>query len=121
MFMRRWPFWWSRPAHERSARLVQSRTSEIDGDRYELLDPAATVLEGKYPLAAVLLRRALIEVTLHKGRATRYKHAARHVREIDSLNAQIKDYAGIETHEQFMARLTKSHPRKSGFWTLLLD
>ena len=109
------------PAHERSARLVQSRTSEIDGDRYELLDPAATVLEGKYPLAAVLLRRALIEVTLHKGRATRYKHAARHVREIDSLNAQIKDYAGFETHEQFMARLMKSHPRKSGFWTLLLD
>jgi ABC-type uncharacterized transport system substrate-binding protein len=33
-------------------------------------------------------RRALIEVTLQKGRATRYKHAARHVREIDSLNAE---------------------------------
>ena len=109
------------PAHERAARLVHLRIKEIDGDRYELLDPAATALEGKHPLAAVLLRRALIEVTLQKGRATRYKHAARHVREIDSLNAQIKDYAGFETHDQFMARLLKTHPRKIGFWPLLRD
>jgi hypothetical protein len=111
--------WW--PALERAARLVQLRISDIDGDRYELLDPAAVTLEGKYPLAAVLLRRALIEVTLHKGRATRYKHAARHVREIDSLNVQIKDYAGFETHEQFMARLLRTHPRKTGFWSLLRE
>jgi hypothetical protein len=111
--------WW--PALERAARLVRLRISDIDGDRYELLDPAAVALEGKYSLAAVLLRRALIEVTLRKGRATRYKHAARHVREIDSLNAQIKDYADFETHDQFMARLLRTHPRKTGFWLLLRD
>jgi hypothetical protein len=109
------------PAHERAARLVLSRTKEIDGDRYELLDPAAGAIEGKYPLAAVLLRRALIDVTLRKGRATRYKHAAKHVREIDSLNSQIKDYQNFETHEQFMARLREMHPRKTGFWPLLQD
>jgi hypothetical protein len=109
--------WW--PALERADRLVRLRISDIDGDRYELLDPAAVALEGKYPLAAVLLRRALIEETLHKGRATRYKHAARHIWEIDSLNAQIKDYAGFETHNQFMARLLRTHPRKTGFWSLL--
>jgi hypothetical protein len=109
------------PAHERAARLVRSRSKEIDGDRYELLDPAAGAIEGKYPLAAVLLRRALIDVTLRKARATRYKHAARHVREIDSLNSQIKDYESFETHEQFMARLREMHPRKTGFWPLLQD
>jgi hypothetical protein len=70
-------------------------------------------------VAAVLLRRAPYQVTLQKGRATRYKHAARHVREIDSLNAQVKDYAGFETHDQFMARLLRTHPRKTGFWPLL--
>jgi hypothetical protein len=109
------------PAYERAAQLVYSRIEEIDGDRYELLDPAAVALEGKYPLAAVLLRRALIEVTLQKGRATRYKHAARHVREIVSLNAQLKNYADFETHDQFMARLLRAHPRKTGFWPLLRD
>ena len=109
------------PAHERAARMISSRVKEIDGDRYELLDPAASALEGKHPLAAVLLRRALIEATLQKGRSTRYKHAARHVREIDSLQSQIKDYAGFETHDQFMGRLLKIHPRKTGFWPLLRD
>jgi hypothetical protein len=109
------------PAHERAAQLMLSRNKEIDGDRYELLDPAASLIEGKYPLAAVLLRRALIEVTLRKGRATRYKHAARHVREIDSLNSQIRDYENFETHDQFMERLRKTHPRKTGFWPLLRD
>ena len=68
-----------------------------------------------------MLRRALIEVTLKKGRATRYKHAARHVREIDSLKAQVKNYADFETYEEFMARLLKSHPRETGFWPLLHD
>src|SRR4029077_15138585 len=62
------------PAIERAARLVRLRIRDIDGDRYELLAPAAVALEGKYPLAAVLLRRALIEFTLHKGRTPRYKH-----------------------------------------------
>jgi hypothetical protein len=109
------------PAHERADRLIRSRIKEIDGDRYELLDPAASALEGKHPLAAVLLRRALIDVTLQKGRATRYKHAARHVREIDSLNAQVRDYADFETHDQFMARLLRTHPRKTGFWPLLRE
>jgi hypothetical protein len=109
------------PAHERASRLVLSRIEEIDGDRYEMLDPAARAIEGKYPLAAVLLRRALIDVTLRKARATRYKHAARHIREIDSLNSQIKNYENFETHDQFMERLKKEHPRKTGFWPLLQD
>ena len=33
------------PAHERAAQLVLSRNKEIDGDRYELLDPAASQLK----------------------------------------------------------------------------
>jgi hypothetical protein len=66
-------------------------------------------------LAAVLLQRALIEFTLQKGRASRYKHAARHVREIESLNAQIKDYEDFETHHQFMARLLRHIPARQDF------
>ena len=109
------------PDHQRAARLVQTRFKEIDGDHYELLDPAADALQSKHALAAVLLRRALIDFTLLNGRSTRYKHAARHVEEIKSLNAQIKDYGGFETHDQFMARLKATHGRKTGFWPLLRD
>ena len=70
------------PAHERAARMIHSRIKEIDGDRYELLDPAASVLEGKQPLAAILLRREVIEFTLQKRACHSLQAAARHVREI---------------------------------------
>ena len=107
------------PALERAARVVLSRVKEVNGDLYELLDPAASVLEGKHALAAVLLRRSLIEVSLQKGRATRYKHAARHIREIDSQQAEIKDYGNHATHAEFMAELRRDHGRKTSFWSLL--
>jgi len=107
------------PALDRAARVVDARINEIDGDLYELLDPAASALEGKYPLAAVLLRRHLIDFTLRKARSTRYRHTVRHVREIESQQSDIKDYGRHESHAEFMARLKREHPRKPAFWSLL--
>lgn len=107
------------PALDRAARVADARIGEIDGDLYELLDPAASALEGKYPLASVLLRRRLIDFTLQKARSTRYRHAARHVWEIESQQSDIKDYGRHEGHAEFMARLRREHPRKPAFWSLL--
>ena len=106
-------------ALDRAARVVDARINEINGDLYELLDPAASALEGKYPLAAVLLRRRLIDFTLQKARSTRYRHAVRHVREIESQQSDITDYGQHERHAEFMARLKREHPRKPAFWSLL--
>ena len=107
------------PALDRAARVVDVRIEEIDGDLYELLDPAASALEGKHPLAAVLLRRRLIDFTLQKARSTRYRHAVRHVREIESQQFDIADYGRHESHADYMARLERAHARKPAFWTLL--
>ena len=107
------------PALDRAARFVDTRIKEINGDLYELLDPAASALEGKHPLAAVLLRRRLIDFTLQKARSTRYRHAVRHVWEIESQQSDIKDYGRHESHAEFMARLKREHPRKPAFWSLL--
>ena len=90
--------------------------SEIDGNLYHLLDPAARWLEGKHPLAATLLRRAMIEDTLEGAKSTRYKHAARHLAECRSLAPLIGDFGRFETHEAFVARLRAAHGRKTGFW-----
>ena len=67
------------PDQVRAAQLVLARASEIDGNLYHLLDPAARLIKGKHPLAATLLRRAMIEDTLDGAKSTRYKHAARHL------------------------------------------
>jgi hypothetical protein len=104
------------PDQNRAAQLVLARASEINGNAYYLLDPAARLIEGKHPLAATLLRRAMIEDTLAGAKSTRYKHAARHLLECSSLASNIRDFGTFETHDVFVARLRTRHARKSGFW-----
>lgn len=112
-FLVRWP------ALDRAARLVTQRTAELDGDHYENLTAAAEALAEKYPLAATLALRAMIDFALTKGRSSRYRHAARHLQECASLAPAITDYGSFETHEAYTARLQARHGRKSGFWGLV--
>jgi hypothetical protein len=107
------------PAHDRASRLVLSRISEMDGNAYYILSPVAESLQAKYPLAAVLLRRSLIEATLNGAKSTRYKHAVRHMLEIDGLDRQITNYGEHESHEEFLSRIRQKHSRKRGFWSMV--
>jgi hypothetical protein len=107
------------PALDHAARLTLARAAEIDGDHYYILSPAAEKLEGKHPLAATILRRAMIDFALEKARSKRYSHAAKHLQECESLVAQIRDFGTFETHLEYVARLKARHGRKSGFWGLL--
>ena len=93
-----------------------ARAQQIDGNLYYLLDPAAQLIEGKYPFAATLLRRAMIEDTLNGAKSTRYKHAARRLFECVSLAPVIRDFGAAEPHESFVGRLRAKHGRKVGFW-----
>jgi hypothetical protein len=77
-------------------------------------------LESTSPLAATLLRRAMIEDTLDGAKSKRYRHAARHLAECQSLASLIGDYGGFESHTAFVARLRGKHSRKVGFWTLVV-
>jgi hypothetical protein len=114
-FFREWP------DQTRAAQLVLTRASEIDGNFYFLLDPMARLIEGKHPLAATLLRRAMIEDTLDGAKSSRYKHAARHLLECQSLASSIQDYGIFETHDTFASRIRAKHSRKVGFWAQLAD
>lgn len=107
------------PALDRAAALLLRRAKELDGDHYEVLTPAADALSGKHPLAATLVLRAMIDFALSHSRASRYRHAARHLLECESLASSVPDWRGIETHEAYLARLKKQHGRKSAFWGLL--
>ena len=104
------------PAFAQAAALITSRAAAIDGNHYELLGPASEVLEEKYPLAATLLKRGLIDFALKNGRVKRYPHAARHLRECKNLAARIDDFAPFETHEAYVAGLRAAHGKKTSFW-----
>jgi len=107
------------PDLDRAADLVVTRTKELDGDLYHILVPAAEALDAKHPLAATLVRRALIDFSLGAARSGRYRHAARHLLECRSLAGQIDDFGAFETHEAYRARLKAEHGRRTSFWSLL--
>jgi hypothetical protein len=64
---------------------VTARAAQLDGDHYENLKPAADALAAKHLRAATLVLSAMIGFTLPKTRSSRYRHAARHLMECESL------------------------------------
>lgn len=104
------------PALDRASQLVKQRFTELDGNHYEILTPAAEALSARHPLAATLALRAMIDFTLNAGKSSRYQHAARHLAECDALASQIGDFGTFEPHVSYVARLRREHGRKSGFW-----
>lgn len=107
------------PALDRAAALVRDRAGEIDGNVYEILTPAAELLEVKYPLAATILLRAMIDFSLEKARTKRYGHAARHLATCGVLAGRVEDFGVIADHDAYAAALRNAHGRKSGFWHLV--
>ena len=90
-----------------------ARTDELDGDRYWLLTPAAEALEQRHPLAATLVPRAMIDLSLDAAKYKRYGHAARHLQTCKHLGRQIDDLAGHPNHAKYVANLSRRHARKS--------
>lgn len=107
------------PSHERAARVVLARAEELDGDSYQTLTTAADALEAAHPLAATLMRRAMVLDTLNEGKSRRYRYAARHLAECETCDAAIMDYGDHPTHLQFVETLKQEHSRKHGFWRLV--
>jgi hypothetical protein len=105
------------PALGHAARLLVERQDEIDGDRYEVLVPAAETLAEKHPLAATVALRAMIDFTLTEARSKRYRYTAEHLTECARLSQEIPDFGAVEAHDAYVARLKEEHGRNFGFWS----
>lgn len=106
------------PDLDRASELVVEHASSLDGDRYEVLAPAAVVLGTEYPLATTLVLRAMIDFTLSHAKSTRYWYAARDLSKCSSLADDIVDFQSYETHVAYEQRLRREHGRKRKFWNL---
>lgn len=104
------------PDLQRANELVLGRPQAFNGDLYELLSAASDKLDDKHPLASTLLRRAMIDFTLGAGRSSRYKHAARHLRDCRASAERVSDFEGALDHLAFEKALRAAHGRKAGFW-----
>ena len=99
-----------------AARLIEARAQELDGDYYHLLAPAADALREKFPLAAMVLWRTMIDFALLQGRSTRYGHAADHLMDCAAVDGDIVDYGPFAPHHIYLAGLHARHERKASFW-----
>jgi hypothetical protein len=106
------------PALDRANRLVRERLAALDGRFYEVLRPAAETLEEKFPEAASLLYRRMVESVLDRGSSKQYPYAARDLQSCARLASRLLA-PEIETHATFVAQLQKAHRRKYGFWGLM--
>ena len=106
-------------ARDRADRLVRERLAALDGRFYEVLRPAAEALEEKFPEAASLLYRRLVESVLDRGSSKQYPYAARDFQSCTRLSPRLPTPGSIETHAAFVARLQMAHGRKYGFWGLM--
>ena len=107
------------PALDRASMLVLERGKELDGEHYEILSRAAEALTGRYPLAATLILRAMVDFTLGKARSSRYRHAARHLAECAGLAVLIRDFGMFAPHDAYLADLRQGHGKKVAFWSLI--
>jgi hypothetical protein len=105
------------PALAKASELAIARSAELNGDHYEQLTSAAEALRERYPLAATILLRAMIDFALYRVRATRYRHAARHLTDCGILARNIEDFGGLQSHDAYVAGLKRSHGKKHGFWS----
>ena len=104
------------PDLHRASELVLGRAQALNGDLYEVLSPAADTLDSKYPLAATVVRRAMIGFTLRVARSTRYKHAARQFDDCREAAGRVVDFGSVPDHAAFERGLRAAHGRKAGFW-----
>lgn len=108
---------WQAPAM--AADVILARADEIDGDRYEILAPAAGLLGPTHPLAATLLLRAMIEDTLSRSKRRRLSYIAKHFAHCRQLAERIEDYQEWPPHDEFAANLRARFARARKFWGLV--
>ena len=89
------------PALNEAAALVLARTAEIDGLAVDSLEPAVRALEGRHPLAATLLLRAMVADILRFAQHALYARALVWLDEAAALAVQIDDFGGHGDHTAF--------------------
>ncbi len=106
------------PRLDLAAKLIETHPHRWDGGDWHTLPKVAVLLEHDYPPAATILYRALLDDILARARSKAYSHGAKYLRKL-TLLAEDADPArpsGMVDHATYLARLKKTHARKSGFW-----
>lgn len=98
-----------------AAELILARRDELPGDDYELLGQAAQRLEARQPLAATLLRRAMVLNTLSRTLSIRYAQAAQQLADNAAIAPLITHWHDVEPQDEFLEWLLARYRRLPAF------
>lgn len=99
-----------------AAQLIERRISEIDGHLDYILAPATDALRNRYPLAAVLLWRTMIDYTLWDSRAKQYAQIVDYLMDCAAADNEIEDYGSFHSHQTYLEGLRERYAHKASFW-----
>tara|TARA_B100000767_G_scaffold23641_1_gene20937 strand:+ start:1213 stop:2640 length:1428 start_codon:yes stop_codon:yes gene_type:complete len=98
-----------------AARLITTRTNDINGSFDRYLTPAVDALRERHPLAATIVLRAMVTDTLERRLVARYGDAAEHLKDCAALDAKIENYDKFQTHQTFSEQLEVQYDIKMVF------
>ncbi len=68
------------------------------------------------PLTQTIIIRVPLNYYLDNAKSKFYSTAAKHLKTLDNLAAEIKDWRGVEPHSKYKKKLEENHSRKYAFW-----
>jgi hypothetical protein len=102
-----------------AAAVALARQREMDGEFSEILIAASERLADRFPLAAMVLLRVVIDWVLRRARSGQYGQAAALFAECARLDAHVADHGEVASHAKFAAWVNEAHGRKIAFWAAL--
>ena len=105
------------PDLARASSFVLRHAEALNGHNDHTLTFAAEELAARFPLAATLVLRCMIDHALSKHRKDRFRDAARQLAECAGLAGAIADFGRHPDHEAYVKALRQRHPYEYAFWS----
>ncbi len=103
---------------EKAEQLIVTQAAELSENAYNLLLRLTKRMEQhECHLGTTACYRALLIDILNQGRSKAYGHGARYLKKLNTISAEIKNYAPLENHQDFVSKLKKQHGLKKSFWS----
>ena len=104
------------PDLTRASAFVLRHAQTLNGEKDDALTPAAEALAARFPLAATLVLRSMVDATLAKHDHRNFKQAAGHLVECAGLAGGIADFRGHPDHDAYVETLQKKYRYTWSFW-----
>ena len=105
------------PDLARASSFVLRHAGALNGGADHVLTFAAEELAARFPLAATLVLRCMIDHTLTRNRDDRLKDAARQLAECAGLAGAVRDFGRHPNHDAYVEALRRKHPYEYAFWS----